>query len=130
MNCIFCKIIEGDIPSYTIYENNLVKAFLDINPISEGHLMLVPKKHFVNIEDIDDVYLAAINEATKKILPVLKTKLNCQGLSIMQNNGLGQEIKHFHSHLIPRYENDGFKIENKNEKNLSPEDLCNLLKFE
>lgn len=130
MNCIFCKIIEGSIPSYTIYENDLVKAFLDINPISKGHLLIIPKKHFLDFEDMDEEYLKAINQASKKMFPHLKSKLNCQGISIMQNNGLGQEIKHFHTHLIPRYENDEFKIENKKENKVEAEELYNILKFE
>jgi len=105
-NCIFCKIIKGEIPSYTIYENEKVKVFMDINPLAKGHLLLIPKKHFTNLMDINNETLSEIDDITRKLYPTLKEKLGCMGLTRMQNNELGQEVKHFHMHLIPRYEND------------------------
>ena len=109
MECIFCKIINGDIPSYTVYEDDVVKAFLDINPTTNGNLLIVPKKHYENIIDIDSTTLNHINKVAKKLYSLLKEKLHIDGLTLIQNNGLGQEIKHYHLHLTPRYVDDNIK---------------------
>ena len=109
MECIFCKIINGDIPSYTVQEDDVVKAFLDINPTTNGNLLIVPKKHYENIIDIDLTTLNHINKVAKKLYSLLKEKLHIDGLTLIQNNGLGQEIKHYHLHLTPRYVDDNIK---------------------
>lgn len=120
MNCIFCKIINGEIPSYTIYEDEEVKAFLDINPMSPGHTLIIPKKHYENLDDIDMNVLIHINEVSKKINLLLKEKLNVDGLTIIQNNGDVQDVKHYHMHLKPYYkENNGMTIDEIYEKLLS-----------
>ena len=106
MDCLFCKIINGDIPSYKIYEDDLVLAFLDINPISNGHTLIIPKKHFKDIDDISNDTLNYILEIAKKLKKLLEEKLKCDGISLSQNNGCAQEIKHFHLHLIPKYINE------------------------
>ena len=103
MDCIFCKIINGDIPSYTVLENDYVKCFLDINPINDGHTLVVPKKHFLDINDIDEEYLSKVNEAAKEIVKLLNKKLKPDGIRLVQNNGTLQEIKHYHLHIIPSY---------------------------
>ena len=103
MNCIFCKIINGEIPSYTIYEDEIVKVFLDVNPDHNGHTLIIPKKHFKDISDIDSEYLSSINDATKYVYNLLMSKLGPDGIRIVQNNGICQEIKHYHVHLIPVY---------------------------
>lgn len=108
-NCIFCKIIKGEIPSMTIYEDDIVKVFLDINPTTNGDTLIVPKKHIENMLDLDDKTLSHIHKISKDIYSVLKEKLNIDGLTIVQNNFYGQEIKHYHVHLIPRYKNDNVK---------------------
>ena len=97
MDCIFCKIIKGDIPSYTIYEDEIVKVILDINPVSNGHMLIIPKTHYVK-------------NTSKDLYKKYKDKLNMDGLSITQNNDYGQEVKHYHLHLIPRYENDNIEF--------------------
>ena len=107
-NCLFCKIIKGEIPSYTIYETEKVKAFMDISPMAKGHLLVIPKEHYTNLFDIDKEALTEIDEAICQIYPRLKEKLGAEGLTRIQNNELGQEIKHYHMHLIPRYKNDQF----------------------
>ena len=107
-DCIFCKIIKGEIPSYTIYEDETVKVFMDINPISKGHLLVIPKVHYTNLIDIDNETLSKIDDIIREIYPKLKEKLGCEGLTRMQNNELGQDVKHYHMHLIPRYKNDSF----------------------
>lgn len=116
---VFCKIIEGEIPSYTLYEDDIVKVFLDVNPNHNGHTLIVPKKHYENFFDIDDDTLHYILKVAKDISSLLKEKLNYDGISLAQNNGLGQEVKHFHLHLIPRY---------NNETKLSVEEVYNKLK--
>ena len=77
-NCLFCKIVKGEIPSYTIYEDDIVKVFLDINPNSNGHCLIIPKEHFTNIEDIDKDTLAHINQTSQNLYPILKEKLRLQ----------------------------------------------------
>ena len=111
MDCIFCKIVNGEIPSYVVYEDDIVKCILDINPISNGHTLIIPKKHYTDINDIDLETLNHINKVSKEIYIKLKEKLNINGLTLIQNNGFGQEVKHYHMHLIPRYINDGIDIE-------------------
>lgn len=106
MNCIFCKIINGEIPCLKLYEDDLVLAFLDINPDSNGHTLIIPKKHFTDLDDIDIDTLARINEVSKKIKKMLEEKLGCDGVSLLQNNGLVQEVKHYHMHLKPYYKNN------------------------
>ena len=105
-DCLFCKIINEEIPSYTIYEDEIVKVFLDINPSTNGDCLIVPKKHYVNIKDIDLNTLNHINKVSKEIYNLLQEKLSCEGITFVQNNDLGQEIKHYHLHATPRYSND------------------------
>lgn len=111
MDCLFCKIIEGAIPSKTIYEDEFVRVFLDINPNTNGHCLIVPKKHVVTVNDMDKELASHILEVEKKIYNLLKEKLNIEGLTIVQNNDLGQEVKHYHVHLIPRYQSDNWNMQ-------------------
>ena len=109
MDCIFCKICNGDIPSYTLYEDDKIKVFLDINPISNGHTLIIPKNHSV---DLDDTSLDTINYTlakAKDIKKLLEKKLNPIGIRLVQNNGTLEEVIHFHLHLIPFY-NDNNKM--------------------
>lgn len=105
MDCLFCKIASGEIPSYKIYEDDIVFAFLDINPDSDGHALIIPKKHFKDLDDIDDITLNYVNKVAKRLKKLLEEKLNCDGMSLLQNNGIVQEIKHYHLHLKPYYNN-------------------------
>ncbi len=110
-NCTFCKIIKGEIPSYTVYEDEKVKVFLDIDPSTDGHLLLIPKEHKETLFDMDNELLTYMLQLIKeKLYPLLKERLHIEGLTISQNNYLGQDVKHFHIHLTPRYESDGLKI--------------------
>ena len=114
-DCIFCKIINNELPSKTIYEDTEIKIIMNINPISNGHLLILPKKHYENILDItEETLMHSMKILREKIYPLLKEKLNCEGLTIAENNELGQEIRHFHIHLIPRYPNDGADISYSN----------------
>ena len=116
-NCIFCKIIKGEIPSKTIYEDELIKVIMNINPISDGHLLVLPKEHIVDINDMtNEIITHSFNIIKEKLYPKLKEKLNCKGLTLCQNNELGQEIKHYHIHVIPRYDNDNADFKYNHEK--------------
>lgn len=108
-DCLFCKIIRGEIPSKTIYEDDIAKVFMDINPSTNGHLLIIPKKHQENILDIDEEFVThALKLIREKLYPLLKDTLSCEGLTIQENNFYGQDIKHFHIHLVPRYTKDNF----------------------
>jgi histidine triad (HIT) family protein len=106
MDCLFCKIIRNETPCITIYEDDDVKAFLDINPATNGHTLVVPKKHFDNFLEVDDALILHMNNVIKKLYTIYKEKLHCEGLTICHNTDYGQAIKHFHIHFIPRYNND------------------------
>lgn len=106
MNCIFCKIINGEIPSYKIYEDEVVLAFLDINPDSNGHTLIIPKKHYTDIMDMDNETLTHIFNIARKIKIKLEEILHCDGITFVQNNGEVQEVKHYHLHIKPYYKND------------------------
>lgn len=113
MECIFCKIINGNIPSYKLYEDDFVLCFLDINPESNGHTLIIPKKHYKDLEEIDSDVLAHIMITSKKMKKLLESKLNIDGMKLIQNNGDIQEIKHYHLHLIPYYKNNKLdKVDN------------------
>jgi len=109
MNCIFCKIVKGEIDSAKIYEDENTFAFLDINPLTKGHCLIIPKEHFENIFDIDAKILEKIIITAKDVSEKIKKSLKADGLNLLQSNGskAGQEIPHFHLHIIPRYKNDG-----------------------
>ena len=111
-NCIFCKIINKQIPSYTVFENDNILAFLDAFPTNSGHTLIIPKKHVENIFEIEEKTLEEIAKQSKIIATKLKNKLNCDGINILQNNGThaGQEVHHYHMHIIPRFKNDKVKI--------------------
>ncbi len=103
MDCIFCKIIKGEIPCYKVYEDELVIAFLDVNPKANGHTLIIPKEHTLDLTSIDNDTLIHIMEVARKLSKVLEEKLNITGITLVQNNGTPQEVKHFHLHLIPVY---------------------------
>ena len=104
-NCIFCKIAAGEIPSFKVYEDDLVLAYLDINPFAKGHTLVIPKKHSEGLLDTDDETLAAVIRRVKKVAAHLKEKLGADGFNILQNNGeaAGQTVKHLHFHIVPRF---------------------------
>ena len=119
MNCVFCKIINGEIPSYKVYEDEYVMAFLDISQITKGHTLIVPKKHVKNIYDMDEITASTIFLAVPKLARAIKDAFHPIGLNIISNNEKPhQSVDHFHIHLIPRYEKDGFKIDFINNQDL------------
>lgn len=118
-DCLFCKIISGEVPSLTLFEDGKIKVLLDAFPNKPGHTLIIPKKHFKDLDDIDMEYLMHILKTAKKIKPVLEEKLNSESIVLIQNNGEAEKIKHFHLHLIPEY-----KINPK----LSKEEIYEILK--
>ena len=107
-NCIFCKIINGQIPSSTVYEDDDFKAILDIEPANKGHVLVLAKKHVENIYEMNDELAQKVFPVVAKIARAVKKTLNCDGVNILQNNGVaaGQTVFHFHVHIIPRYDSD------------------------
>lgn len=103
MDCIFCKIVQGEVPSYTIYEDEIVKCFLDVNPDCNGHVLIIPKQHTLDLSTIDEKTITHIYHVTKELKKRLEERLNIDGLTLIQNNGDVQEVKHFHLHLKPYY---------------------------
>ena len=102
---IFCKIINGNIPSKKLYEDELVIVIMDVNPTSNGHCLIIPKKHYQDLFDIDNETLNHIMKVAKDIGGKLEEKLGCDGITLIQNNGISQDVKHFHFHLVPKYNN-------------------------
>lgn len=116
-DCLFCKIIRGDVPSYTVFENDDVKAFLDLSQVNPGHTLMVPKKHITNLFDYttEDArrflqYIPEIANAIKKFDPKIT------GMNINTNNGASanQVVMHSHIHFVPRFEGDGLKLATRN----------------
>ncbi|MEM3641666.1 MAG: HIT family protein [Candidatus Bathyarchaeia archaeon] len=110
--CIFCKIVKGLEPSWTVYEDKLVKAFLDINPASEGHTLIIPKKHYENIYEIPDKELKRIIIVAKELAKLYKRALAANAINILHASGreAQQDVFHFHVHLVPRCERDGLNL--------------------
>ena len=108
-DCIFCKIIKGEIPSFKIYEDENVYAFLDIKRDTIGHTLVVPKKHFVNVLDCDDEYLSAVAVAVKKISRHFVENCGFSGVNLINASGVSaqQTVFHLHFHIIPRTDEDG-----------------------
>ena len=109
MECLFCKIINKEIGSVKIFEDEKVLVFLDINPTTNGDTLVIPKEHYQDFREVPDVVLSHMYEVIKKLYPIYQEKLHCDGLTISHNTDYGQEIKHFHIHFIPRYKNDEVK---------------------
>jgi histidine triad (HIT) family protein len=114
-DCIFCKIVRRQAPSSIIYEDEKILAFMDIRPVSEGHTLIIPKQHFVDIFDTPNDLLAAAHIKTKQIAAAVKKATRADGISVVQQNGnaAGQDIFHMHVHVIPRFE--GKKMPHFNE---------------
>lgn len=111
-NCIFCKIINNEISSISLYEDDDFKVIMDISPATKGHAVLIPKKHFTNLFEMDEETAKKVFIVVAKVGKAMKEELKCDGLNILQNNGeaAGQTVFHFHIHLIPRYQGDSVQM--------------------
>ncbi len=118
MDCIFCKITAGELPSYTVHEDDLVTAFLDIHPISKGHTLIVPKQHAQDLLAIPQSTLAHIAEVSQQLAARYQSVLKPDGYTVLQYNGQAgqQEVNHYHMHLVPRYKGDGIDANPRHDK--------------
>lgn len=128
-DCLFCKIIKGDIPCYTIYQDDKTLAFLDINPNSVGHALVIPKKHAKTIVDMQDEDVEAVFKTVKKVVKGIQIALEPEGFNLVVNQGevAGQVIQHFHCHVTPRNAEDGIELL-LNVVSLSTEEFQDLVK--
>lgn len=112
-NCLFCKIVRGDLPSHAVYEDEHTYAFLDINPVSRGHTLVIPKSHAETLTEMDERETQAVFRTVRNLTAKIEAELDPQGVNLLQNNGdaAGQEVEHVHVHIIPRYPNDGFDFD-------------------
>ncbi len=108
MDCIFCQIANSKTPSNLIYQDELLMCLLDIDPINEGHVLIIPKIHYLDADEIPNEILLSIMTLSKRIVKAIKERYSPDGYSIMQNGGEFNDIGHYHMHIFPRYKNDGF----------------------
>ena len=131
-DCIFCSLANGTIPTNKIYEDDDFAVILDAAPAAKGHALIIPKQHADNLYEIPDEIAAKVFPLAKKIALAMKESFHCNGVNILQNNGLaaGQTVYHFHTHVIPRYIGDTLGLGWKPDKPSDEEqaETCNLLK--
>lgn len=128
MDCIFCKIVKGELPANLLYEDDLIMCFLTIEPINEGHVLIIPKNHYLDTDEIPTEVVSSMMVLSKKIVKVIKEKYSPDGYSIMQNGGEFNDIGHYHMHVFPRYKGDGFGWTFSNEKHDFSQGIANKLK--
>lgn len=111
-DCIFCKIVSGELPSFKVYEDDAVLAFLDIRPVNPGHTLVVPKRHSQNIFDVPSEDWAAVTNIVRTVAHAVEKAVGADGININMNNRehAGQVVDHLHVHIIPRFKDDGFKL--------------------
>ncbi len=111
-NCVFCKIVAGQIPCASVLETDEALAFLDINPLARGHVLLIPKRHAVRLDELNASQAGAVLRHLPALAKAVRQATGCQGYNLLQNNGriAHQEVMHVHFHIIPRYKNDTFKF--------------------
>lgn len=110
--CIFCKIVSGEIPSYKVYDDNDIMAFLDISQATYGHTLIIPKKHYSNILELDEEISGKIFKVAVSLSKKINKNLKAENMNIINNCGkvAGQTVEHFHIHILPRYEDDKVTI--------------------
>ena len=111
-DCLFCKIIRGELPSFKVYEDDKTLAFLDIRPVNPGHVLIVPKKHSTDIFEIEESEWDAVMKSTRIVTHALEKALSPDGVNLSMNNRApaGQAVFHAHVHVLPRFKDDGYKI--------------------
>lgn len=107
-NCIFCKLADGSIPTTTVFEDDFLRAIMDISPANKGHVIILPKTHAADIFSLEDEFVMKAFALAKKLAIAVKEVTGCEGVNILQNNGAvaGQTVFHFHVHVVPRFKND------------------------
>jgi histidine triad (HIT) family protein len=111
-DCLFCRIVAGQIPSTRVYEDDLILAFMDIGQVNPGHVLVAVKRHAENLYELDDAQAAAVQRAAARVARAIRDAFDPQGLSVYQANGraAGQTVFHYHVHLVPRREGDGMAL--------------------
>lgn len=129
-DCLFCKICEGEIPSFKVYEDNDFIAILDLSPATKGHVLLIPKEHAKTLEELSDDKASKLFIIAKKIIKAMKEVHGFTNFNIVQNNGrlAGQTVDHFHMHLIPRYSIDelGLWVPHDNDESVNEENAAKV----
>ncbi|MFQ6059144.1 MAG: HIT family protein [Anaerolineae bacterium] len=112
MDCIFCAIVQGRAPAHVVFEDEATMAFMDINPVNPGHILVVPKAHARNIYDLDEEAAAAVMRTTVRVARAIKAALQPDGMNLLQSNerAASQVVFHFHMHIVPRWRGDGLFI--------------------
>jgi histidine triad (HIT) family protein len=112
MDCIFCKIVAGEIPCFKLYESDDTLAFMDINPANEGHALVIPKEHSADIHAVSDAAISSTVITAKKIAAAIEKTLSPDGMNLLQCNGraAAQSVLHFHMHVLPRRKGDELKL--------------------
>ncbi len=112
MDCVFCKIVNGEIPSERVVETEKVLAFLDLYPVNKGHVLVIPRQHYFRLDEIDATTLHQMVEVAQKVAAAQVYGLSAEGYNLVMNNGevAGQEILHAHMHVIPRFSNDQMRF--------------------
>lgn len=110
--CIFCKIVAGDLPKFEVFEDEQTLAFMDINPASEGHVLVIPKAHWQDVFSMPDEQLGYVIATTKRVATAVQKSFQPDGISLTQANGKGaaQSVLHFHVHVVPRWRGDELKM--------------------
>lgn len=110
-DCIFCKIVQGDVPSSRVYEDEQTLAFLDIHPVNPGHTLVIPKRHALNVFEIGSDDWMAVARTIHRVAPALEQALGADGVNLVMNNreNAGQVVGHAHMHVIPRFTGDGLR---------------------
>lgn len=129
MDCLFCSIIKGEIPAKKLYEDDNVIAFLDIFPVSDGHVLVVPKKHYVELKEMPSNEIAQLFDAINQIYPIVEDVNKCDGIHLLENYGIVQEIKHVHFHIIPTFKDKSAIQFNKTGNSDNLDKMQELLKL-
>ena len=126
-DCIFCKLANGEIETNTLYEDDDFRVIFDVSPATEGHVMILPKKHYANVFELPEELASKVYVLAKKVAAALKEITGCNGVNILQNNGeaAGQTVFHFHMHVIPRYHEEILKW---NQKEINQEKVDEIIK--
>jgi histidine triad (HIT) family protein len=128
-DCIFCKVLGGEIPGERVYEDEHAVAVMDINPWTRGHAVVFPREHAANVFEISDEELAHVAVAAKRLAAKMRDTLGCDGVNLLQSNGAAawQTIFHLHVHVIPRYEDDPLELPTR-PRPAKPEELAEVAK--
>lgn len=110
MNCIFCRIIKGELPARVVKETEEAIAFLDIDPIQKGHVLVLPKRHVPDLTDMTIEENMVVMSLCQNVMKSIRECYPAESVTIMQNNGACMEVPHVHFHIIPRFSEDGFKV--------------------